>query len=96
MSVKDDKRLLSRRDFARLSAAGLAVPMIGRGAPAAASGPQVIRRPPGGASQGLNIVFVFTDQERYFGKLARRAVAAGPRAPAARRRHLHANHYPAR
>ena len=64
------ERLLSRRDFGLLSAAALTAPLVGgggNGAPARSSaGPQVIRRPPGGATQGLNIVFIFGDQERYF------------------------------
>ena len=65
--------VLSRREFGLLSAAALAAPLIGCGsdtAPASspAAGPQIITRPPGGVRQGLNIVFIFGDQERYFGK----------------------------
>jgi arylsulfatase A-like enzyme len=77
--------VISRRDFGLLSAAALAAPLVSCASPdapaggrsagsattgsAPASGPQVIRRPPGGPRQGLNIVFVFGDQERYFSKL---------------------------
>jgi len=71
MDVPRNGRVLSRRDFGLLSAATLAAPLIGCGTPEpgaspATGAPQVIRRPPGGATQGLNIVFVFGDQERYF------------------------------
>jgi arylsulfatase len=71
MDVRQVGKALSRRDFGVLSAAAMAAPLIGCGSPEppAASttpGPQVIRRPPGGASQGLNILFLFGDQERYF------------------------------
>jgi len=66
---------LTRRDFGLLSAAALAAPLVGCGSPepahtaqATATGPQVIRRPPGGSTQPLNIVFIFGDQERYFSK----------------------------
>jgi arylsulfatase A-like enzyme len=64
---------LSRREFGMLSAAALATPLLGDGStesPAATAnpGPQVIRRPAGGPQQGLNIVFIFGDQERYLPK----------------------------
>jgi arylsulfatase len=63
----------SRREFGLMSAAALAAPLIGCGsneppARTAAPGPQVIRRSPGGAQQGLNMLFIFGDQERYFGR----------------------------
>jgi len=73
-------RAMSRRDFGLLSAAALTAPLVGctsdqsqttassAPAPGPSSGPQVLRRPPGGSSQGLNIVFVFGDQERYLSK----------------------------
>jgi arylsulfatase A-like enzyme len=57
-------RDLSRREFGALSAGALAAPLL-----RPLAGPQVIRRPPGGPSQGLNIVFLFGDQERYLPKL---------------------------
>jgi len=64
---------LSRREFGVMSAAAMALPLIGCGSSESgdtnsAAGPQVIRRPPGGPSQGLNILFVFGDQERHFAK----------------------------
>ena len=52
-------RDLSRREFGALSAGALAAPLLRPHA-----GPQVIRRPPGGPSQGLNIVFVQWTIER--------------------------------
>jgi arylsulfatase A-like enzyme len=57
-------RDISRREFGLLSAGALAAPLL-----RSRTGPQIIRRPPGGGSQGLNIVFVFGDQERYLPKL---------------------------
>ena len=66
--------LLSRREFGLVSAAALAVPLIGcgganqAGQTTAATGPQVIRRRGAGSSQPLNILFVFGDQERYVPK----------------------------
>jgi len=61
---------LTRREFGISAAAALAMPLFGCGPGAAptstvASGPQVIRRRSGSASQPLNIVFLFGDQERY-------------------------------
>ena len=66
-------RSFTRRDFGRLSAAALAAPLVGCGskespANSTTAGPQVIRRPPGGADQKLNVVFIFGDQERYFSR----------------------------
>jgi hypothetical protein len=64
---------LSRREFGVLSAAALATPFVGVGseevpANSAAAQPQPNRKRAGGSKQGLNIVFVFGDQERYFAK----------------------------
>jgi arylsulfatase len=64
---------MSRREFGVHSAAALATPFIGFGAnesPAisATADPQVTRRPSGESKQGLNVVFLFGDQERYFTK----------------------------
>jgi arylsulfatase len=66
-------RALTRREFGLLSAAAMAAPLIACASKESstsqtAAGPQVIRRPSGGSSQPLNIVFVFGDQERYFPK----------------------------
>jgi arylsulfatase len=83
MNRKKGVRKLSRRDFGLLSAAALAAPLVACGpgqqtstsepvAPAsggtAAAAPQVARRRNGSPSQGLNIVFVFGDQERFISK----------------------------
>jgi len=65
-------RTLSRREFGLLSAGALVTPLVGRGSKVSpetpAAGPQILARAPGGPSQGLNIVFVFGDQERHFPK----------------------------
>ena len=73
MDIRKVGRPLSRREFGMMSAAALATPLVGCGSPqspanSTAAAPQVIRRPPGGPQQPLNIVFVFGDQERYFPK----------------------------
>jgi len=62
---------LSRREFGVLSAAALSAPLIGVGsgeitADVATARPQPNRTATGGAKHGLNVVFVFGDQERYF------------------------------
>src|SRR5262245_48387778 len=59
---------VSRRAFNRLSAGALAAPLSGLGA--ARSEPQGKNAPPpaGGRAPGLNILFIFTDQERYTSK----------------------------
>jgi arylsulfatase len=66
------RRDLSRREFGVVSAAALATPLIGSGpkeSPAnSETRPEVMRRPTGGSAKGFNIVFLFGDQERYFGK----------------------------
>src|SRR5262245_16383549 len=63
--------ILSRREFGILSAAACATPLIGitsEQAPAnsAAAQPKPSPKSAGGSKQGLNIVFIFGDQERYF------------------------------
>ena len=82
MDVKKGGRRLSRRDFGLLSAAALAAPLVGcapgepasnapatsTGSASTASAPQTSRRRSGSPSQGLNIVFVFGDQERFIPK----------------------------
>jgi arylsulfatase A-like enzyme len=63
------RRPLSRREFGVLSAAALATPLIGSQQAAANSVTavsQAKRQPAAGSKQGLNIVFLFGDQERYF------------------------------
>src|SRR5262249_41069505 len=67
------RRGMSRREFGVLSAAALATPFIGFGsnespANSATADPQVTRKPTGESKQGLNVVFLFGDQERYFAK----------------------------
>src|SRR5262245_56022129 len=59
------RRGVSRRDFNRLSAGALAAPLFGSAT--ARPGPQEKKAPPatGGRERGLNILFIFTDQERY-------------------------------
>ncbi len=58
---------LSRREFSRLSAGALAAPLLGSAAagsePARTSEPG--RPGPRGVQRGLNILFIFTDQERF-------------------------------
>ena len=73
MVMRNLGQALSRREFGLLSAAALAAPLVGCGSndsptKSATPGPQVIRRPPGGPDQKLNIVFIFGDQERYVSK----------------------------
>jgi arylsulfatase A-like enzyme len=72
MELPKPGRALSRREFGLLSAAALSSPFLGCGSKdsplTSASGPQVMRRSPAAATQGLNIVFIFGDQERYFSK----------------------------
>src|SRR6516162_7126286 len=64
MSNEPGQRHLSRREFHRLSAGALAAPLFG--ASAAQAEPQERKGPPApGGGPGLNIVFIFTDQERY-------------------------------
>src|SRR5262245_46525255 len=62
---------LSRREFGVLSAAALATPVVGVASektPPTAAATQSNRKSAGGSKQGLNIVFIFGDQERYFSK----------------------------
>src|SRR5262245_42671150 len=68
MNDERGRRGFSRRDFNRLSAGALTAPLFG---PAAArSEPQETKVIPttGGRDRGLNILFIFTDQERYTAK----------------------------
>src|SRR5262245_59172632 len=67
MSNESDPRDLSRRDFHRLSAGALAAPLLG----SAATGLEPQEKKSSAASgggRGLNILFIFTDQERYASK----------------------------
>ena len=73
MDKKKVSRALSRREFGVLSAAALATPLIGVGteealANSATAQSQPDRKSAGGSKPGLNILFVFGDQERYFAK----------------------------
>jgi arylsulfatase A-like enzyme len=73
MNRRKTGRPLSRREFGLISAAALATPLVGcrsKESPATSvtSGPQIIGRRGEAATKGLNIVFVFGDQERYFPK----------------------------
>ncbi|MFO0795845.1 MAG: sulfatase-like hydrolase/transferase [Gemmataceae bacterium] len=68
MSNKSGLGGVSRRDFHHLSTGALVAPFVG---PAAVrTAPQDANAPPatGGRERGLNILFVFTDQERYTAK----------------------------
>lgn len=68
MNNEPRRRGVSRRDFNRLSAGVLAAPLIGS---ATARSELQERKTPstsGGRDRGLNILFVFTDQERYTAK----------------------------
>jgi len=62
-----DRRAFSRREFNRLSAGTLVAPLV----TSAAAGSEALqeregqRQKAGGSRQGLNILFIFTDQERY-------------------------------
>ena len=68
MSNESGQRDFSRREFNRLSTGALAAPLFGSAI--ASSEPQKRKAPPAlhGAGRGLNILFVFTDQERYTAK----------------------------
>lgn len=64
MSIEPGPCDISRREFHRLSAGALAAPLFG--AAATGSEPQGKKSPPAsGGGRGLNILFIFTDQERY-------------------------------
>ncbi len=67
MSSEPGQREMSRREFHRLTAAALAAPhfsLVARGL-----APQDKKSPPAsGGERGLNILFIFTDQERYTAK----------------------------
>lgn len=64
MSNASIQRAYTRREFHRFSAGALAAPLLGS---AVSADPQIEKdRPaPGGNERGLNILFIFTDQERY-------------------------------
>jgi arylsulfatase len=67
MRIGPGQRPLSRREFHRVSAGALASPLFG--AAATQAEPQERKAPPApGRTGGLNIVFIFTDQERYTAK----------------------------
>jgi arylsulfatase len=67
LSNQPGQRHLSRREFHRVSAGALAAPLFGA-APARAE-PQEWKGPPASDDKrGLNVVFIFTDQERYTAK----------------------------
>jgi arylsulfatase len=67
MSTDPSQRRLSRREFHRRSAGALAAPLFGAAAARAESQERKGASEPGGG-RGLNIVFIFTDQERYTAK----------------------------
>ena len=73
--MRKTRGILTRRDFGRLSAAALAAPLVGFGSsdsPSISEFPRpsssAPRTPVQAATQRLNVVFIFGDQERYFPK----------------------------
>jgi arylsulfatase len=67
MNKESGQRGLSRREFSRLFAGTLVAPLFG--STTARSEPQEKKAPPApGVGRGLNILFIFTDQERYTAK----------------------------
>src|SRR5262245_45146377 len=68
MNNEPGRRGLSRRDFNCLSAGALTAPLVGSAA--ARWEPQETKVTPttGSRDRGLNILFIFTDQERYTAK----------------------------
>src|SRR5262245_50588555 len=73
MDERKVRSVMSRREFGVVSAAALASPLVGFASEEAPSNaptaePQIMQRPAGGAKQGLNILFIFGDQERYLAK----------------------------
>jgi arylsulfatase len=70
MSKEPGQRGFSRREFNRLSAGALAAPLFGSAAARSEPHGKKETPAPGGAARGLNILFVFTDQERYTTKWA--------------------------
>jgi len=65
MTKTSDRRGCTRRDFHGLSAGALLAPLVGAAAARAEPQEQKPRPAAGGRKRGLNILFVFTDQERY-------------------------------
>src|SRR5262249_19157048 len=66
MNNEPGRRGFSRRDFNRMSAGALAAPLFGSAA--ARPGPQEKKAPSATGGRDLNILFIFTDQERYTSK----------------------------
>src|SRR5215472_16983837 len=70
MNQGPDRRAFSRREFNRLSAGTLVAPLVA----SVAAGSEALqesesrRHKTGGSRKGLNILFIFTDQERYTAK----------------------------
>jgi arylsulfatase len=66
MKDESGQRQLSRREFSALSVGMLAVPLLGSvtARPDEPKAPS----PPGNGGRGMNILFIFTDQERYVTK----------------------------
>src|SRR5215471_6754122 len=62
------QRGYSRREFNRLSAGALVAPLLGSATARSEPQEKKVSHAPGGTGRGLNILFVFTDQERYTAK----------------------------
>lgn len=65
MNKELDRRSFSRRDFNRISAAALASPLLDSATAGWEPQPRRAPRATGDSKRGLNILFIFTDQERY-------------------------------
>jgi arylsulfatase len=68
MNKEPGQRDLSRRDFNRLSAGTLVAPLFGPSTARSAPQEKKEHSASGGGGRGLNILFIFTDQERYTSK----------------------------
>src|SRR5262245_50300291 len=65
MSKEPGQRGFSRREFTRLCAGALGAPLLGTAAACSVPQEKKDRPAPGSAGRGLNILFIFTDQERF-------------------------------
>src|SRR5262245_12889837 len=70
MNQGPDRRAFSRREFNRSSVGALVAPLVATVAAGseASQGSESQRQNTNGPRQGLNILFIFTDQERHFAK----------------------------
>src|SRR5215467_1370831 len=68
MNNEPRRHRFSRRDFNRLSAGALAAPLFGSAAVRSEPQEKRVSRATDSQERGLNILFIFTDQERYTSK----------------------------